>query len=128
MEDKNSEKNPLGDLFSSIKHYVDIRLDEIKLILAENSAKIVSKILYFCLMFLLIGIVLGVIAAALSSWFGVLLNNKTAGMFLTAGIFLVIALIVYLLRNKLFLNSNLRMFLKLFFNPKTIDDEEDEQE
>ena len=57
MEEQNS--NPLGDLFSSIKHYVDLRIDEIKLTLAENMAKILSRIIFFLLLFILIGIVLG---------------------------------------------------------------------
>ena len=34
MEDRNQNNNPLGDLFSSIKCYIDLRIDEIKLALA----------------------------------------------------------------------------------------------
>ena len=56
MEEQNS--NTLGDLFSSIKHYVDLRIDEIKLTLAENMAKILSRVIFFLLLFILIGIVL----------------------------------------------------------------------
>lgn len=116
MEDAHSNKNPLGDLFSSIKRYADLRIDELKLLFAENSAKIFSKIIYFFLMFILIGIVLGLFATILSFWFGIILHNKVGGMFLTAGIFILIMLILYLFRNKFLINKNLRMFLKMFFN------------
>lgn len=125
MEDKNSNKNPLEDLFSSFKDYLDLRIDELKLILAENGAKILSKTIYFVLIFILTGIVLGFLAAALSSWLGMLLDdNKIAGMLLTAGLFVIIAIIVFLFRNKFLMNGYLRMFLKIFFNKNKKDEKE----
>ena len=67
MEDNSVNKNPLGDLFSSVKCYIDLRIDEIKLTLAENLAKIFSKIIFFFLAFVLVGVICGIMAAALSS-------------------------------------------------------------
>ena len=61
---ENSQKNPLEDLFSSVKSYMDLRLDEAKLNLAENMAKTFSRIVFCLLFFILMGIVLGILSAA----------------------------------------------------------------
>ena len=113
MEEQNS--NPLGDLFSSIKHYVDLRIDEIKLTLAENMAKILSRVIFFLLLFILIG---GITAAALSSWFAVLVGNKTAGLLITAGLFIIVILCLFIFKDRFLINSTLRMFLRMFFEDR----------
>lgn len=115
---ENSQKNPLEDLFSSIKSYMDLRLDEAKLNLAENMAKIFSRIVFFLLFFILMGIVLGILSAALSIWLGELIGSSLLGMLATAGIFLLAILILYLCRNRFLINGPLRMFIRMFFEDK----------
>lgn len=116
MEEQNS--NPLGELFSSIKCYIDLRIDEIKLALAENLAKIFSRIIFFFLLFILVGVVLGILAAALGSWLAVVVGNKTVGLLITAGIFILIILGLFLFKDRFLINSPLRMFLRMFFDDK----------
>ncbi len=116
MEDNSVNKNPLGDLFSSVKCYIDLRIDEIKLTLAENLAKIFSKIIFFFLAFVLVGVICGIMAAALSSWFETLLGNRTLGLLLTGGIFLLALLVLFLFKDRFLVNTPLRMFLKMFFD------------
>lgn len=118
MEERNPNTNPLSDLFSAIKRYVDLRTDEIKLALAENLAKIFSRIIFFFLVFILIGIVLGICAAALSTWLGALIGNNVLGMLATAGIFIIIILSLLLFKDRFMINSPLRMFLRMFFDKK----------
>ena len=113
-----NSNNPLGDLFSSIKCYIDLRIDEIKLALAENLAKIFSRVIFFFLLFILVGVVLGIAAAALSSWFTVLVGNRTAGLLITAGIFLLLILALFLFKDRFLINSPLRMFLRMFFDDR----------
>ena len=113
-----NSNNPLGDLFTSIKCYIDLRIDEIKLALAENLAKIFSRIIFFFLLFILVGVVLGIAAAALSSWFTVLVGNRTAGLLITAGIFLLLILALFLFKDRFLINSPLRMFLRMFFDDR----------
>ncbi|HJB43932.1 MAG TPA: hypothetical protein IAB87_04000 [Candidatus Coprenecus merdipullorum] len=116
MENQNSSNNPLGDLFSSIKCYIDLRIDEIKLALAENLAKIFSRIIFFFLLFILIGVVLGIVAAALASWLTVLTGSHTAGLLITAAVFLLIILGLFMFKDRFMINSPLRMFLRMFFD------------
>ncbi|HIZ87160.1 MAG TPA: hypothetical protein IAC03_03245 [Candidatus Coprenecus pullistercoris] len=117
-EQNTNSNNPFGDLFSSIKGYIDLRIDEIKLALAENLAKIFSRIIFFFLFFILIGVVLGILASALSSWLGVLTGDKTIGLLITAGVFVLIILVLYLFKDRFLINSPLRMFLRMFFDHK----------
>lgn len=116
MEDNNANKNPLGDLFSSIKCYIDLKTDEFKLTLAENLARIFSKIIFFLLIFILVGVLCGISAAILGSWLGTLFGNNTLGLLATAGIFVLILLVLLLFKDKLFINAPLRMFLKILFD------------
>ena len=115
MEGNNENKNPLGDLFSSIKCYIDLKADEFKLSFAESMAKVFSKIIFFLLVFILIGVICGISAAALSSWLGALIGNRSLGLLATAGIFILLLLVLFLFKDKLFVNAPLRMFLKILF-------------
>lgn len=118
MEDRNQNNNPLGDLFSSIKCYIDLRIDEIKLALAENLAKIFSRIIFFFLLFILVGVVLGILAAALGSWLSAAVGDRTLGLLITAGIFMLAILILALFKDRFLINSPLRMFLRMFFDDR----------
>ena len=113
-----NSNNPLGDLFSSIKCYIELRIEEIELALAEKLAKIFSGIIFFFLRLILVGVVLGIAAAALSSWFTVLVGNRTAGLLITAGIFLLLILALFLFKDRFLINSPLRMFLRMFFDDR----------
>ena len=100
----------------SVKDYFDLRIDEIKLILAENMGKVFSRLIFFFLLFILWGITLGLVAAALSSWISALLGSKVLGPLVTAGVFLIAIIVFYIFRDRFFRNSPLRMFIRMFFN------------
>ena len=119
MEEQNRQNgNPLGDLFSSVKCYIDLRMDEIKLALAENLAKIFSRVIFFFLLFILVGIVLGITAAILGSWFTELVGNRNLGLLITAGIYIVIIALLFLFRDRFLINSTPRMSLRMFYEKK----------
>ena len=118
MEEQNPNSNPLEELFSSIKCYIDLRIDEIKLALAENLAKIFSRIVFFFLLFILVGIVLGITAAILSSVFADLVGNRTVGLLITAGLFILVILGLFMFKDRFLINSPLRMFIKMFFDDR----------
>lgn len=113
-----SKKNPLEDLFTSIKSYTDLQIDHIKLNMAESLAKIFSRIIFFFLIFILLGIVLGILAAALSSWIGTFVGSTILGLLITAGIFLLAVLVLYLCRDRFLINGPLKMFIRIFFEDK----------
>lgn len=54
---------------------------------------------------------------------GDLIGSYAAGAFIVAAIFLVLLVVLFLLRDKLFLNGLVRMFVRLFFEEEGGEDE-----
>jgi nitrate reductase gamma subunit len=120
MATSKDETGPVGkfeNLADSAKEYLDMRLDAIKLQLVENLSLLFSRIVSVSLLIIFIGIALAFLASAFSWWIGDLLGSKAAGTVITGGIFLLLALILYFRRRKLFINSMVAMFSKMFFEP-----------
>jgi hypothetical protein len=118
MATSNDETGPVGkfeNLADSAKEYLDMRLDAIKLQLVENLSVLFSRIVSVTLLIIFIGIALAFLASAFSWWIGDLLESKAAGTVITGGLFLLLALILYFRRRKLFINSMVAMFSKMFF-------------
>jgi hypothetical protein len=120
MATSNEERGPVGkfeNLADSVKEYLDMRLDAIKLKMVESLSVLFSKIVYAALLIISLGIALAFMASAFSWWLGDILESKAAATLITGGVFLLIAFILYLRRDKLFINSLVTMFSKLFFEP-----------
>jgi hypothetical protein len=52
---------------------------------------------------------------ALGVWLGEILGSQAYGMLIIAGIFLVVALVFFLFRKRIFVNGLVRAFITLFF-------------
>lgn len=115
MGNDNSKNNLLDELYSSIKDYLNMRIDEAKLSVSESLATLFSKIIVFILITVIGAIAFGFLAAAFSSWIGSLLGSPVYGQLITGGIFLVIVLLIYLFRRKIFTDNMVRMFINMFF-------------
>lgn len=114
--DRLSNKTPLEDLIESLKEYLDMRIDATKLGLSENLTKISSRIVSFFLISLLLVLVIGFLALAFSKFLIYIIGSEILGLLLTALTLIIIALVLFFMRNKLFSNSILKMYLKIFFN------------
>ena len=62
--------------------------------------------------------VLGILAAALGSWLSAAVGDRTLGLLITAGIFMLAILILVLFKDRFLINSPLRMFLRMFFDDR----------
>lgn len=118
MEQLNSNKNILDDLYASLKDYLDMRIDDAKLTVTENLAVLCSRLIIFVLVTIISAIAFGFMATALSSWIGTILNSPTLGALITGGLFLLTAVILFIFRKKLFVNSLVRMFAGMIFKKK----------
>jgi len=114
MED-NLNSNPLSDLFTELKSYLDLRIDQAKLSVAENLARILSKLMYFFAMLFMCCLTLGFLSVCLSRWLNNVTGSQILGPAITFGVLLLITFFLYLGRNRLMLNQNLRIFIKMFF-------------
>ncbi|MFA7116908.1 MAG: hypothetical protein WC140_06760 [Bacteroidales bacterium] len=118
MATKKQNKLPYEDSLDSIKEYVDLKIDEKKLILTKNLAILFNKIIYFFIIILVIGLAIGFLSSFLSQWINSLLNSNDLGTLIVGGFFILIGIIVFLFRKKLFTNSMVKMFINMFFNNK----------
>lgn len=107
--------NPLSDLFAELKSYLDLRLDQAKLSVAENLARILSKVMYFFAMLLMICLALGFLAVCFCRWMSHLTGSQILGPAITFGCLMLMILILYTRRDRLMLNQNLRIFIKMLF-------------
>ncbi len=103
------------ELASGTAEYVNMKIDDLKLRTARGLSVTLNKLLLSILFLTLGGIVLMALAFGGVLLIGKLLGNYAAGAFIVAGFFLLVMLVLFLLRKKLFLNGLVRMFIGLFF-------------
>lgn len=129
MKINNEETGPVGKLENmadGAKEYLDMRVDALKLQMVEHLSVLFSRILFAVIMIILLGVGVAFFASAFSWWIGGLLESQAAGNLITGGIVLLIALIIFLKRKKLFVNSMVAMFSHMFFEQKNKISEEGE--
>lgn len=115
---ENEFTKPVRELGKSTLDYVDLKIDDIKLRTAKGLSVTLHK-LFLAMLFITVGgIVLMAAAFGAVLLIGKLLDDYAAGAFIVAGVFLIVLLVLYLLRNKLFIRNLISMFIRLFFEDK----------
>jgi len=113
----------IGKWKDRIAHYIDLRLSLIKLGFVERTAGILSYLIYvFISLFLTIAILI-FLGIGLGEWFATLVDSKAGGFLMTAGVFLLLMILLILLRAAI-----IRSFSGIFIRIMTEMDDEDEKE
>ena len=103
---------PVEDLGRNTADYVEARIDDLKLRTAKGLSLTLGKLLYMLLVLFIVSVILTALAVG-----GVMLiGSYAAGAGIVAVVFAVILGIVILLRKRLFRNTFVPMFIKLFFD------------
>ena len=117
---KNKEESgPIGkieNLAGNTREYIDMRIDSLKLKMVESLSILFSRILYAIILVLLLGSAFAFLAAAFSSWMSEITGSPIIGPLITASLFLIIALILFIKRKRFFVNRMVELFISLFFN------------
>ncbi|MFY9116184.1 MAG: hypothetical protein WBK97_06340 [Bacteroidales bacterium] len=108
---KQSEMN----IKDSAKEYLGLKSDAFKLSLVENISVVVNRMLSIFLLILILLIALVFLATGATQWLAQLLGSGTAASLITGGFFLLLFLILFLLRKRLFLNTFVRLMINIFF-------------
>lgn len=111
---------PLEDLSKNAAEYVDLKIEDVKLRTVKGLSVAMNKLIVTLILLFVASIVLISAALGCTLLIGDLIGSYAAGAFIVSGIFLVLLIILYIFRDKMFLNKFVRMFLDLFFT----DDEE----
>jgi len=114
--------NPLEDTASAIRDYVDLKVDEAKLNIAESLAKILSKLIYIIVMMVIGGLAAVFAAVCICKWIAIISGSEILGPVIMLGIFILLGLIFFLRKHSVLMDSNLRMFLHIFFERDAKDD------
>jgi len=109
---------PVQDLGKSAVEYMDLRMDDLKLRTAKGLSVAIQKVLVAVLFITVAGIVLTTAAFGLILLIGKLVGDYAAGAFIVSGFFLLVFIVLYLLRKKLFIGGLVEMFVRLFFEEK----------
>ena len=107
---------PVDDLSRSTKEYVDLRLDDLKLRAVKGLSLSLNHLLTMILILFTAAIVMLALAFGLVLLLGSAIGSYAGGAFIVAGFFLLVGVILFLLRKKLFLNSFIKMFVGIFFD------------
>lgn len=120
---KNSFTEPAERLAESAAQYIDLKVNEVKVRTAKGFSIALNRLLVAILLLTLCSIVLMSAAFGGVLLLGDLIGSYAAGAFIVAAIFLVLLIVLFLLRDKLFLNGLVRMFVRLFFEEEGGEDE-----
>lgn len=106
---------PAEDFAKSASEYIDLKVDDAKLRTAKGLSVTLNSLLLSILFLTLGSIVLMASAFGGVLLLGDIIGSYAAGAFIVAAFFLLLGVILFLLRKKLFLNGLVRMFVRLFF-------------
>ena len=113
---------PIEDLGKEASRYIDLHLDELKLTTAKGLSVALSKLLYFLLVLFVASLILTALAMGGVLWIGELIGSYAGGAGIVAAIFLILLGTLFLFRKKVFRNTFVSMFVKLFYDD---DDDKD---
>lgn len=120
---KNSFTEPAERLAESAAQHIDLKVDEVKVRTAKGLSIALNRLLVAILLLTLCSIVLMSAAFGGVLLLGDLIGSYAAGAFIVAAFFLLLLIVLFLLRDKLFLNGLVRMFVRLFFEEEGGEDE-----
>jgi len=109
---------PVEDLSGEAKEYIDLRLDELKLRTVRGLSITLTKLVGLFLMLGVLTALLLVLSFACVLLLGELMGSYAGAAFIVAGVLLVGFVLLVVFRDRLFKNTFVPLFVKLFFPSK----------
>jgi hypothetical protein len=94
-----------------LKEYIDVRLDLIRLQTVRMSSRILSTLVMAFIIVMLSLFILFFLGLTFSAWISMLTGSEIAGYASTAGLFLVLLLLIIALRKPLLQSPMIRLFI-----------------
>lgn len=107
---------PLEEFGSSLKEYIELRIERLKLSTIEKLATAGSKLYATLFIMLFAAVAFVFLLLALMYWIGDLLGSIALGALITGGFHIILLIIVWIFRKRLFTGSMIRSLTKIFFN------------
>ncbi len=112
----DSSMGRVGQSFRDLKEYAALRVESFRLSLIENLATLFNSLFGIFVLSVLIGIAIIFFAIALTWLLGIALGSVLLAIVLMGCLFLLLAVIVYLVRGKLIINQSVRLLSRMIDN------------
>lgn len=112
----DSSMGRVGQSFRDLKEYAALRVENFRLSLIENLATLFNSLFGIFVLSVLIGIAIIFFAIALTWLLGIALGSVLLAIVLMGCLFLLLAVIVYLVRGKLIINQSVRLLSRMIDN------------
>lgn len=109
---------PIVDLSQTAREYVDLRVDEVKLKTAKGLSLSVSRILSYIVILGVATNLLLILSFAAILLLGDVIGGYGLAALIVSGVLLLLLVVLFLLRNRLFRGGFVRLFIKLFYPPQ----------
>ena len=105
----------LDALTKEARQYADLRIDETKLKLTRSLSTALGQTLAYLLIFAVLAIVLGLLSFALLQWLNSLVGSPW-GTLIVTGVFLIVLVVLWMSRQKLFRDLFVKLFIDVFYD------------
>lgn len=112
----DSSMGRVGQSFHDLKEYAVLRVESFRLSLIENLATLFNSLFGIFVLSVLIGIAIIFFAIALTWLLGIALGSVLLAIVLMGCLFLLLAIIIYLVRGKLIINQSVRLLSRMIDN------------
>ena len=120
-------KNPFSSLKEKVTQYIRLRYEEVRLELIERLVNVMGYFAFIIIAAFLFFFAFIFLGFGLAAWLGALFHSRSAGLFATGGLFLIIALVVIKLSQRIIRFFSGKM-VYLMTKPKKEDEEPEEAE
>jgi len=110
-------------LVSELKDYVNTRVDQVKLVIAEKLSKILAYTLTVLTMVLMIFLILVLVSVSAAIAIGQRINNLWLGFIIVAGFCLILGLIMWMARDRMFRKRIMNKMISVFFKDENEKDQ-----
>ncbi|MBR3291659.1 MAG: hypothetical protein IKI66_05705 [Bacteroidales bacterium] len=100
---------------SEVKDYVDLRIDELKLRATKGFSLALGRVAAALLLVGVLIIVLGLLSVVLIQWIGELTGSLAVASSIVCVLFLIVLIVLFSLRKRLFRDTFVKLFVKVFF-------------
>lgn len=125
MNTSESQTDIYKSFVKDVKDYVSLNYDLMRLNLVEKLSMVIALILSLFIGILLIITALVYFSIAFVHWTGTFFDSLIPGFLILGGLFILLFIIFFLLRKRLFVNPMIKLLSSIIFNDskKTTEDE-----
>lgn len=127
MDTSDSKTDIYKSFVKEVKDYVSLNYDLLRLNLVEKLSLIIALILSLFIGILLVITALVYFSLAFVHWTGTLFESLIPGFLILGGLFILLFIIFFSLRKRLFVNPMIKLLSSIIFNePKKPTEDENE--